>query len=237
MQTRQCTKCHKTKPLDEFCLDNRRPGGYSSHCKECRRSYYVKKPPVEPLKPGDSKRCTQCGKIKPVSGFSPDSRYRLGYKSGCRGCDRAQAKDWKARNKDHIREYNKRYRAEHPEKTQRLWAEWYKENREEHLKKRRKQSQTTYGRLYNCLRQALRREAYNNGDVSPEQILDMMERQTRCAYCQCLFMEENPPTIDHIVPLSRGGTHTIDNVVLACKSCNSRKSNRLLTEVSDMDLK
>lgn len=34
------------------------------------------------------------------------------------------------------------------------------------------------------------------------------------------------PTLDHIIPLSFGGTHDIGNLVLACKSCNSRRHSR-----------
>ena len=34
------------------------------------------------------------------------------------------------------------------------------------------------------------------------------------------------PSVDHIVPLSKGGKHAWDNVQLACRSCNSRKGNR-----------
>lgn len=33
-----CTKCHETKPLDEFVGDSRREHGKGSHCKACRRS-------------------------------------------------------------------------------------------------------------------------------------------------------------------------------------------------------
>lgn len=35
------------------------------------------------------------------------------------------------------------------------------------------------------------------------------------------------PTLDHIVPLSRGGEHTFANTATACRLCNSRKSDRL----------
>lgn len=35
------------------------------------------------------------------------------------------------------------------------------------------------------------------------------------------------PTIDHVIPLARGGTHTWDNVRLACRLCNSTKGDSL----------
>ncbi|NWF69979.1 MAG: HNH endonuclease [Chloroflexi bacterium] len=37
-----------------------------------------------------------------------------------------------------------------------------------------------------------------------------------------------PLTIDHILPLARGGTHTPANIVLACAACNSAKGRRLV---------
>lgn len=41
-------------------------------------------------------------------------------------------------------------------------------------------------------------------------------------------------TLDHVVPLSRGGAHSEDNLRVAHKSCNSRKSNRLLSEAAHL---
>lgn len=38
----------------------------------------------------------------------------------------------------------------------------------------------------------------------------------------------NYPSVDHVVPLSKGGTHTWNNVKLAHKSCNSRKRDKLV---------
>src|SRR4051795_10318657 len=41
----------------------------------------------------------------------------------------------------------------------------------------------------------------------------------RCGYCG-----QRADTIDHVVPRSRGGTHSWENCVAACRMCNSRKA-------------
>lgn len=46
----------------------------------------------------------------------------------------------------------------------------------------------------------------------------------RCAYCG---RGEVKMTMDHIIPISKGGEHTANNVVPACKPCNSRKRNNI----------
>ncbi len=43
-----------------------------------------------------------------------------------------------------------------------------------------------------------------------------------CQYCGT----NKDLTLDHVIPRSRGGRHTWDNVVSACSKCNCRKSNR-----------
>jgi 5-methylcytosine-specific restriction endonuclease McrA len=44
----------------------------------------------------------------------------------------------------------------------------------------------------------------------------------RCQYCG--IAAEN---LDHVVPRSKGGEHTWENVVAACRRCNSKKENRM----------
>lgn len=46
----------------------------------------------------------------------------------------------------------------------------------------------------------------------------------RCAICGRLIPKDQY-SIDHILPLDRGGTNTIDNLQAACLSCNKLKSN------------
>ena len=50
-----------------------------------------------------------------------------------------------------------------------------------------------------------------------------------CAYCGGHFTSNNLSR-DHITPVSRGGQNVWMNVVTACKSCNSRKSDKTLKE-------
>jgi 5-methylcytosine-specific restriction endonuclease McrA len=46
----------------------------------------------------------------------------------------------------------------------------------------------------------------------------------RCRYCRLdLFFYDSLNVLDHVVPLSRGGGHGDDNVVVACRDCNRLK--------------
>ena len=45
----------------------------------------------------------------------------------------------------------------------------------------------------------------------------------RCHYCGCRFSFVDDAEIDHVVPVSRGGTTELENLVLACASCNGSK--------------
>jgi 5-methylcytosine-specific restriction endonuclease McrA len=48
----------------------------------------------------------------------------------------------------------------------------------------------------------------------------------RCAYCR-----GRGDTVDHVVPKSRGGSHSWENCVACCVRCNARKADRLLEEL------
>lgn len=63
--------------------------------------------------------------------------------------------------------------------------------------------------------------------ISPEHweiLLDKWDRA--CVYCGAT---ENL-TKDHLIPLSKGGTDTEDNVVPACLRCNQKKKDKLIGE-------
>lgn len=47
----------------------------------------------------------------------------------------------------------------------------------------------------------------------------------------CQYCGGTAENLDHVVPRSRGGLHTWENVVAACRRCNTRKENRSPQEV------
>ena len=56
----------------------------------------------------------------------------------------------------------------------------------------------------------------------------MIRDKFKCGYCPS---KENL-TIDHIIPISKGGKTSWDNCVTACKKCNTTKKDRLLKDTN-----
>jgi 5-methylcytosine-specific restriction endonuclease McrA len=53
--------------------------------------------------------------------------------------------------------------------------------------------------------------------------------QNRCQFCGRKFSSAEL-SLDHVIPISRGGKSTWENVVCACLPCNVKKGNKLLGE-------
>ena len=53
--------------------------------------------------------------------------------------------------------------------------------------------------------------------------------QNQCQYCSKTF-EPKVLTLDHVLPKSRGGDNSWENLVIACKRCNQKKGNRTSSE-------
>lgn len=70
-----------------------------------------------------------------------------------------------------------------------------------------------------------------DNDLTPEQWAEIELAWGNCAYCgvESGAPESGALSRDCIQPISRGGRYSADNVVPACKSCNSSKSNSEVT--------
>src|SRR3954464_2302658 len=63
-------------------------------------------------------------------------------------------------------------------------------------------------------------------DLSDEQWAALKAAWGGCAYCGAA---DTPLQRDCVLPISRGGRYTLDNVVPACRSCNASKCNDEVT--------
>ena len=72
------------------------------------------------------------------------------------------------------------------------------------------------------------RKAGNGGSYTLTEWTEKLELFAHlCVYCG---QSGRPLTIDHKIPISRGGTNSIENLVPACKSCNCRKGSKTAAE-------
>ncbi len=61
--------------------------------------------------------------------------------------------------------------------------------------------------------------------VTAEDWLEILKQhKNRCYYCK----KRKVLTIDHVIPVSKGGLHVKENLVPACQSCNSKKKDNLI---------
>jgi len=102
---------------------------------------------------------------------------------------------------------------------------WEKAYRAKHAELKRAHYQTPRGRaaaIAKMQRRRATRAGASRNDFTREQWLLLQETfQHRCAYCG--RRAKGHLTQDHVTPLSKGGAHTLNNIVPACQSCNSSK--------------
>lgn len=74
----------------------------------------------------------------------------------------------------------------------------------------------------------LSRKANASGEITKEEWLNTLD-----AYDYCCFYcgeEGTKLCMEHMTPLSRGGDNSVENIVPACRACNTSKGNRTLEE-------
>jgi 5-methylcytosine-specific restriction endonuclease McrA len=63
----------------------------------------------------------------------------------------------------------------------------------------------------------------------------LLRDRNSCQYCG-VVLPAGELTLDHVIPRSRGGLSTWENLVACCHSCNRRKGNQMLHELEEMKL-
>jgi len=84
---------------------------------------------------------------------------------------------------------------------------------------------------FNKAKSRARRGGARKLRLNDRQWRKICQETTHCVHCERPFGKDLLPTIDHIVPLNRGGEHVRDNVQALCLSCNASKKDSLEEEL------
>lgn len=167
--------------------------------------------------------------------FAKCSKTRDGKQRWCRACFQAKNQEWRDKHGARIADYNRRYKDENREAIQAQRVIYRRNNREKRAAYKRE-----YRRKYpEQHREEVRRRNSRIRSVESEEYTtrQVFERDSGICYLcgELLFLDVPHPersfaSIDHVVPISRGGADTLDNVRIACLSCNLRKNDKTVEE-------
>ena len=198
----------------------------------------------EPV-PGATKRCSGCGVVQEVAGFSRYASSSDGLQGRCRTCRRA----YYEANRDRAAESKRAYREANRDKVAERQRAYHEANRDKLVEYQRAYREANRDRLaerqrayYEANRdkvaEHIRRRRARKRSVPTEPVTYDDLRQVDGDSCQLCFKpidfdlahpDPMSRTIDHISPLSTGGWHTIENLQLAHLRCNIRKGNRSIS--------
>ena len=180
-----------------------------------------------------AKRCAKCKTEKPYTSFSRDKSRKDGYQPYCKDCYRAycranrlkmrknraeyyqenkeefseRSKQYYQSNRSHLDRSNGEWRLSHPERTKEIKKKWALSN------------------IDKCLAIGHAYRARKGGAISGPYDFTAIRNHygNRCLSCG---RNDVKLTIDHIIPISKGGQDTAPNIQPLCQVCNSSKGAR-----------
>ena len=178
----------------------------------------------------ETKVCSKCGLLRDIDYFNKDKRAKDGLRSQCKICERIYRKPYELnRDKNKKREYSKKYRDTHKETEKARYQNWKNNNPDKYK---------SYHTLSKTKRRLIVDDIESDKDITLEKLYERDNGICKLCGGKCDYNDysiidnafivgNSYPSIDHILPLSKGGSHTWDNIQLVHKSCNSIKGNKL----------
>lgn len=231
MDTKTCSCCKREFPRNNYyfyyCKSYK--DGLHYRCRECQGGKFVRE---------GYRTCTKChSELPETSEYFPNEKLgKHGFSSRCKKCkkkyyqdneDKIKAwnKTYLEERKDEVREYNKKYHIANREKAIAKVKAWNIENKEK-VRARRKEYLKRIDvkerrNQHKQLRRAKKRSLPH--DFTSEQWRVCQSYfSNKCAYCGNKRKLEQ----DHFIPLSKNGEYNINNILPACKNCNSGKRDQ-----------
>ena len=221
-----CSSCKQELEIIHFNKNKSSKDGLNNQCKECFKI--------------SAKKCYDNKKEKGLLRFQiKDEKYKASRKNDAIKYKEKIAeykKEYRENNKEFLKETKRKYYEENKEKINlknriyhhnnkdrlnKISNKYYNENKEIIRQKSKDYYNSEKGKLVfkkaRIKRKALVRKA-KIGDIDLNKIIS----NKKCYWCNTKIMDNNYH-IDHYIPISKGGEHSNDNLVLSCPKCNLTK--------------
>lgn len=187
------------------------------------------------------KKCSNCKEIKKVQFFSKNSIRKDGYENWCKDCNKKRSiiyyqknkSKWKKSSPESIKESSRKYYLKNRERIIENQKRYYENNKEKVIEYRKKYQRSEIGLLkmkVKLQRRRLQARMTNDKTINDSSIQELFEKQDKkCALCKKeLTLLSKLTHLDHIIPLVKGGVHSIKNIQITCSRCNLSKGDKII---------
>lgn len=206
-----CTRCGESKPLTKFSKRSSSRDGLRTNCKACANIYSAAH------REQARARTAQWCKDNPERHKANSSKWR----AANRDKERKRHAKYSAENPDKVKAGNAKWYAKNPDIRKAACARWRAENADRHKAyqaKYRAENADAY-RAYDQNRRA----SESGGKLSPGLAERLIKLQRgKCACCKQPLGDDYH--LDHIMPLTLGGSNEDSNMQLLRAKCNLNKS-------------
>ena len=239
-----CDECRKSTCAAPGC--GATPSVYKPRFKQgyCNPHYLRLKSHGDPLAGNQSPRflkaldhkdgtrtCSHCEESKPLLDYYKDKLSTLGHKSYCKDCQKKKVTDNYWKDSEKKKTYQKTHRKLN-------LGDVREQDRARYEKDKDKRITLVENQAH------IRRARRNQAPFEPGITRIALRKRDgdNCAYCGVTLnftratgrkFSGNDATIEHRLPLSRGGKHLWNNVALACRDCNMSKNQKTEEEFAE----
>lgn len=209
-----CSKCKQWKPIHRFHHDRHQASGFKPRCKMCCE---------RPSREYEREQGRRFRETSPDKYKAAQQRYRENHRDELRERSRLQ---W-VNNKPKRQASNRKHHQTHKELMADIQRRWRANHREVHRASVRQRRLEKPREIYALNQRYRARKQKAQGKFDGKQLRWQFDRQHgKCFWCS-EPIEFDTCHADHIIPLSRGGTNWISNVVCSCPFCNASKHDKL----------
>lgn len=204
-----CRICNLEKELFNFCKNKNSKDKLSVQCKDCAKKYQQ----------NNKQKYNSCNKEYRRL-YRLENKIRINFLRSKNRKLHSKIINENARvdyliNKNKIREYQRKFY----QKNKSYFSAKNKNYRINNLE---------YILLRNRARKVLLKNFSTIKQIKIDQLL--INNNHKCLYCGIKVEKRVNLHLDHKIPLSKNGNHTIDNIAISCASCNLRKGTKSVKE-------